>query len=180
MYETSRSSVDLSRQRGFSLFEIVLVVLLIGVFMSIAIDRMLQLQFVAERASVQQLLGTLESVVNLQAADLVVHKGLSSMRTLENCNPMLYLQEPPQNYLGLKDDRDAGQLKKGTWYFDPNENILVYIVENTGYFETNLSGTPRIRFQVSLIYRGNIDTGRADEIRGVTIKSLDDYHWKAL
>ena len=102
------------------------------------------------------------------------------MRTLDKSNPILYLQEPPHNYLGLKDDRDAGQLKKGNWYFDPNENILVYIVENTDYFETNLSGTPRIRFQVSLIYDTNIDIGRANDIRGVTIKSLDDYHWKTL
>ena len=179
MYD-ARSPVTLSKQCGFSLFEIIIVVLLIGVMMSIAIDRMLQLQIVAERVSVQQLLGTLKGVVNLQAADIVVHKGLSSMRTLEKSNPMLYLQEPPKNYLGIKDDRDAGQLKKGIWYFDPNKNILVYIVENTDYFVTSLSGTPRIRFQVSLIYKNNIDTGRADEIRGVTVKSLDDYHWKAL
>jgi prepilin-type N-terminal cleavage/methylation domain-containing protein len=179
MYD-ARSPAAFTKQRGFSLFEIVLVVLLIGVMMSIAIDRMLQLQIVAERVSVQQLLGNLKGAVNLQAAELVARNGLSSMRTLEKSNPIQYLQEPPRNYLGLKDDRVAGQLKKGNWFFDPNENILVYIVENTAFFETNLSGIPRIRFQVSLIYNDNIDTGRTNSIRGVTIKSLDNYHWKAL
>lgn len=176
MYE-ARQPVAFFRQRGFSLFEIVVVVLLIGVLMSIAIDRMLQLQIAAEKVSVQELLGNLKGAVNLQAADLVVHKGLGSMRILESSNPMLYLQELPHNYLGNRSEHDAGQLAKGNWFFDPNEGVLVYIVNNTSYFETRLKGTPRIRFKVSLIYKDNLDNGRADSIRGVTIKALNDYRW---
>jgi len=173
-----RSSVAFSRQRGFSLFEIVVVVLLIGVLMSIAIDRMLQLQIAAEKVSVQQFLGNLRGAINLQAADLVLHKGMASVRSLENSNPIQYLQELPENYLGVKSDRNAGRLKKGSWFFDPNENILVYIVDNTDYFETDLPGTPRIRFRVSLIYKDNADARRDNSIRGVAVKSLDNYHWK--
>lgn len=160
--------------RGFTLFEFTIVILLIGVMMSFAIDRLLQLQIDAERTSVQQIIGTLSSAVNLQVAELVVEHGLESIKSLENTNPMNYLSELPYNYSGNKSDKDAGQHASGIWYFDSNQSVLVYKVKNTNYFESTLKSTPRIRLKVMLISK---DKTRR-HIRGVTVKSLNNYHWK--
>lgn len=171
-------SGNISRQRGFTLFEMVIVILLIGLMMIVAIDRMLQLHIGAERVSVQQVIGAVRGAVNLQAAELVVEKGLDSIRTLENTNPMQYLSELPYNYLGIHNDNDAAEKPPGSWYFDPEQNILVYTVVNTNYFETSLQGTPRIRLQVELIYKDETRRGRYGLVRGITVNSIDAYHWK--
>lgn len=165
------------QQKGFTLFEIVVVVLLIGILMTFAIDRMLRLQIAAERVSVQQVIAALQSAVNLEAAELVVSKGLNSIRTFENSNPMNYLTDLPYNYIGEMSDNISHENHTNSWYFDAQQHTLVYIVKNVSYFETSVSGTPRIRLQVVPVYKDN-DHGRAGKIRGITIKSLDTYSWK--
>lgn len=165
------------QQSGFTLFEIIVVVLLIGVFMTFAIDRMLKLQIAAERVSVQQVIAALQSAVNLETAELVVSKGLSSIRTFENTNPMKYLSDLPYNYLGEMKTDVADETQTGSWYFDVQTHTLVYIVRNVNYFETSAPGVPRIRLQVVPVYKDD-QRGRAGKIRGVTIKSLDQYSWK--
>lgn len=168
-----------SKQHGFSLFEIVVVVLLVGVLMIVAIDRMLQLQIESERVSVQHIIGVLNSAVNLQAAELIVDRGLNSIRSLENTNPLSYLSELPHNYSGLKSDKDANQHDVASWYYDPQQNILVYKVKNRNYFETSLVGTARIRLKIVLLYKEEISHGRNSKIRGISVKSLDAYRWKS-
>lgn len=166
-----------SKNRGFSLFELVVVILLIGIFMIFAIDSLLRLQVDAERVSVQHVVGSLNSAINLEAADLVLNEGLSSLKKLENSNPMTYLSELPFTYLGFSSDLSAASLPDNSWYFDPDQNILVYKVKNRDYFRSELTGTPRIRFKVALLYRNNIINGPATSIQGVHLHSLDNYDW---
>lgn len=165
-----------NKQHGFTLFELVVVVLLVGVFMIFAIDRMLRIQIDAERVSVQQTVAALKSAISLQTAELVVSKGLASIATLNHTNPMNYLQELPYNYLGMKNDHQASQYPAASWYYDPQLNVLVYTVKNHNYFVSSVAGTPRIRLKIEMVYQDEIRRG--DKIRGVNLKSIDDYFWK--
>ena len=165
------------KTRGFSLFELVVVILLIGVFMTIAIDNLLRLQIDAARVSVQHVIGSLNSAVNLEAADRILKQGLGSIKSLENSNPMDYLSELPFNYIGVRSDLAAATSANASWYFDPDAKILVYKVRNRKYFNSELDGTPRIRFKVALVYRNNIANGPISAIQGVHLKSLDNYSW---
>ena len=168
----------LSKQHGFSMFEIVVLVLLIGVLIITFIDRILRLQIDAERVSVQHMIGTLNSAVNLQVAEMVVNRGLDSIRSLENTNPLSYLSELPQSYVGIKSDAEAEQHPVASWYYDPAQNILVYKVKNKNYFETSLPGTARIRLKIELIYKEVISRGQGSRVQAISVKSLDAYHWK--
>jgi prepilin-type N-terminal cleavage/methylation domain-containing protein len=164
----------LSGQRGFSLFELVVVVLLVGVLMSFAIDRLMRMQVDAERVSVQYVIGALESAINLQVAEIVVRQGLDAVRSLEDRNPMSFLSKTPANYIGASDD-DATDWQRGSgWYFDLDKKILVYTVNNTDYFRSSVEGRPRIRLQLKLIY---LDDGMNHLIRGIKLQSLDEYRW---
>ncbi len=168
----------LKKQHGFSLFELVVVVLLVGIFMIFAIDRMLRLQIEAERVSVQQVIASLKSAVNLQAAEMVVSKGINAIKTLENTNPMNYLQELPNNYLGAKNDRQAGDYLLASWYYDPLLSILVYKVKNINYFVSSLSGTPRIRLKVEAIYNEEVSNSGNKKVRGISLNRMEDYSWQ--
>ena len=167
-----------NKQHGFSLFELVVVVLLVGVFMTFAIDRMLRLQIEAERVSVQRVIASLKSAVNLQAAEMVVNKGINSIKTLESTNPMNYLQELPYNYSGLKSDQEVANYPLASWYYDSQQEILVYKVKNTNYFTSSLQGTSRIRLKVVAIYKNEASHNDNNTVRGISIKSMDDYFWK--
>ena len=167
-----------NKQHGFSLFELVVVVLLVGVFMTFAIDRMLRLQIEAERVSVQRVIASLKSAVNLQAAEMVVNKGINSIKTLESTNPMNYLQELPYNYLGTKNDGQADDYPLASWYYDPVLSILVYKVRNIEYFVSSLPGTPRIRLKVEAIYQQEVSHSGDNKVRGISLNSMDDYFWK--
>ncbi len=169
----------LKKQHGFTLFELIVVVLLVGVFMSFAIDRMLRIQIAAERVSLQQTIAALKSAVTLQVAEMVVKKGLNSIRTLENTNPMNYLQELPYNYIGLKSDQEVAHYPLASWYYDPQQNILIYKVKNTNYFVTSLSGIPRIKLSVVVIYDEQVNHKSNNKVRGVSLKSTNDYFWKS-
>ncbi len=164
------------KQHGFTLFELVVVVLLVGVFMIFAIDRMLRIQIAAERVSVQQTVAALKSAISLQTAELVLSQGLASIETLNNTNPMNYLQELPYNYIGLKNDHQASQYPAASWYYDPQLKVLVYTVKNGNSFVSSVAGTPRIRLKIDMVYQGEVR--REDKIRGVSLQSIDDYFWK--
>jgi prepilin-type N-terminal cleavage/methylation domain-containing protein len=164
----------LCAQRGFSLFELVVVVLLVGVLMSLAMDRLMRMQVDAERVSVEYVIGALEGAINLQVAEIVVKKGLGAIHSLVNQNPMTYLSKTPANYTGTGDD-DAADWQRGSgWYFDPDKKILVYTVKNTDYFQSSVEGRPRIRLQLKPVY---LDDGVNRSIRGVRLQSMDEYHW---
>lgn len=168
---------NIRKSRGFSLFELVVVIILIGIFMVFAIDNLMRLQVDAERVSVQHVVGSLNSAINLEAAERVVKQGVSSLQGLENTNPINYLSEPPFSYAGLYSDIAAASAANASWYFDPDAKILVYKVRNQKYFKSELDGTPRIRFKVTLVYSDNATTGPASSIRGVLLQSLDTYNW---
>ncbi|MBI3188717.1 MAG: prepilin-type N-terminal cleavage/methylation domain-containing protein [Gammaproteobacteria bacterium] len=173
----THSNISRIKHSGFTLFELVVVIVLIGIFMTFAIDNLMRLQVDAERVSVQHVTGSINSAINLQVAEQVLNNGLSSLKLMENSNPMDYLAEVPFSYIGLHSDQAAASAPGNSWYFDPVQKILVYTVKNHDYFRTELAGTPRIRFQVSLIYRNNVRNGPATMIQGVHLQSIDAYNW---
>ena len=167
---------DPLKQSGITFFEIVVVVLLAGLLMSFAIERIVQLQIVAEKVAVEQNLVQFKSAVSLEFAERIVKKGRSSVSDLENTNPISYLSELPYNYIGEKFDNDAEILPLESWYFDTRQNILVYKVKNIKNFDSSLDGIPRIRFKIKLLTDDN--NNKQDKlIRGVTVKSLEKYQW---
>ncbi len=170
----------LSNQHGFSLFEIVVVILLIGVLVSAAIDRLLQLQIETERISVKHVIGVLESAVYMQTAEIVLRQGLGSLREMENTNPVDYLEKPPDNYAGKKSGAAAEGVPVSNWYFDSVKHVLVYKVKNIKYFESDIQGEPRIQLKLFLIYRDGIKSDRNTNIQGVKLSSLYKYNWKRI
>ena len=166
----------LTTQRGFSLFELVVVILLIGVLMSFAMDRLMRVQVDAERVSVQYVIGALDSALSLQVAEIVVRQGLGAIRSLQDQNPMGFLSKTPVNYFGTRKDDAVDRPRESGWYFDTDKKILVYTVKNTKYFHSSVEGRPRIRLQLELVYQ---DAGDSENksIRGIRLESLDEYNW---
>lgn len=170
-------------QRGFSTLELVIVIIIISLLIVFAADRLLKYRVDAERVSVEQLAGTLRSAMSIQVASIVATEGsLQNIAKLNKSNPMTFLAETPGTYLGELDKPDPESIEAGYWYFDKQQDMLVYRVINSDFLQTPLEGPARIRFQLQLVYTDKnrnrrFDAGR-DSIHGMRLQAVEPYKWK--
>ncbi|HKQ30056.1 MAG TPA: prepilin-type N-terminal cleavage/methylation domain-containing protein [Burkholderiales bacterium] len=179
----SEMKIDSSRgDRGFSLLEFVVVIVIVSVLLVIAISRLLVLQVDAERVAMETVTGTLRSAIGIKVAESLVKHQIRDLGLLEGSNPMDRLAEFPRNYLGEFDNTDPRALENGNWYFDRSSRVLVYVVRNDSFFEGGLPDPPRARFAVQLVYTDRNANGRfdatIDSVEGLRLAALEPYQWK--
>jgi general secretion pathway protein G len=167
--------------RGFSLLELVIVIVIISILMVLAISRLIALQVDAERVAMDTVVGTLRSAIGIKVAEHIVRQDIAGLRFLEGSNPMDRLAQLPDNYLGEKDGVDPSILADGNWYFDTRDRSLVYLVRNQAFFSGGLSNPSRARFQIKLVYsdrnrNGVYDPG-VDAIEGLKLIAVESYVW---
>lgn len=169
------------KQRGFSLLELVLVISIIGLLFVLAIDRLLILQVEAERTAMQQVLGSLRSAMSIDIASKITGNNIQAIAEAEGKNPMQWLSERPENYIGLKNEADAIDINPGHWYFDQYYGYLIYRVRNADYFKSSRNGADIARFQVELDYTDTDDDGEyspgIDKIHGLRLAAVEPYEW---
>jgi prepilin-type N-terminal cleavage/methylation domain-containing protein len=168
--------------RGFSLFELLIVVVIVSVLLVVAIDKLLVLRFEAERAAVQTVIGALRSALYIEFAGAAARGELKRMDDAGGSNPMAYLAQTPEGYAGELYGPDPAVFEPGTWYFDLRDRALVYVVRFPQQFVTSLSGPPRLRLAVEPDYddldrNGRFDPGR-DPVRGLKLVPREPYYWK--
>lgn len=167
--------------RGFSLLELVVVIVLVSFLVVIALARLLAIQVDAERVTVETVAGTLRSAVGMKVAEHIVRQDFAGLRALEGSNPMDRLAELPTNYLGTFKNPDLTKFEDGHWYFDSGNRHLVYLVRNKDNFTGGAPNPPRARFEIRLVYEdrntnGRFDTG-VDAVEGVRLSPVEPYTW---
>jgi prepilin-type N-terminal cleavage/methylation domain-containing protein len=119
-------------ERGFSLFELVIVIVILSVLLVVAVDRLLRLRFEAERATVQSVVGALRSALYVEFAAAAARRELGKMDVAGGSNPMLRLAEQPDGYAGEFFDSMAVRLLDG--------RISVDAVIRTGRLPSDVLG----------------------------------------
>lgn len=169
-------------ERGFSLLELVVVVVIVSLLALAAIDRLLKLRFEAERAGVQSVVTALKSALYIEFAAAAARGQLDRMAEAPGSNPMARLTETPELYAGEFYGAGAAGFEPGSWYFDTRERVLVYVVRFPEQFSSPLAGTPRARFAVAADFDdrdgdGRFDAGR-DALRGLKLVAVEPFSWK--
>ena len=121
------------RQAGFSLFELVAAIAIVGVFGGVLLQRMLYLLEYAEMAAMDLTVAHMRTGLRYKTGDLLIRDKVSEIATLADENPVDWLQNHPENYLGefaLQPDADL----RGKWYFDKTRHELVYTINNRRHF----------------------------------------------
>lgn len=168
-------------EHGFSLLELIVVIVVISILLTVAISRLLALQVDAERVAMETIAGTLRSAIGIKVAEHIVRQNIAGLKGLEGSNPMDRLAEIPRNYLGELDGPDPSRLESGNWYFDTRSRVLVYLVRNKGFFTGGLGDPPRAGFAIRLVYadtnrNGVFDPG-IDSIEGLRLAAVASYAW---
>jgi hypothetical protein len=121
------------RQRGSSLFEFVVATAIVGVFGGVLLQRMLYLQEYAEMAAMDLTVANMRTGLRFKTGDLLMRDKASEIAILADENPIDWLQDHPENYLGEFDLRPETDLR-GKWYFDNTRHELVYTINNRRHF----------------------------------------------
>lgn len=131
------------RLRGFTLFEMIVVIALIGVLATVAFGRFRALQEAAEQAALEANISALRAALLVRSTELAVGNRWAEMEALRRQNPFTLLETPPGNYLGELN----GPALPGNWYFLPTEASAVYVLHRgDGFVASN--GERSIRFKL--------------------------------
>lgn len=177
--ESGRTSAN---QSGFTLFELIIVIVLVGLLFLIASWRLLPLRGDAEAAHVATTIGTLRSALGLEVTERIVEDSLASAATLDGANPMALLASQPGNYIGEVASATAAKISPGDWYFERNSGQLRYRVRFPRYLADPPVEKPvELAWEIRLRYVDRDDNGEydsnTDSLRGIALEALDNPKW---
>ena len=167
--------------QGFTLFELLVVIAIIGTLGAVLLDRVLRYQEYAEKTAMEQTAGILRSALHLQLAEYLVRGKWQDVEKMALSNPMDWLAEKPENYLGEYLYPKPGEIPPGNWYFDLENRTLIYLVRSDRHFVADGEDRKWVRYQVSPVYGDNgKESGLAAdkrEINGIRLTLVEAYQW---
>ena len=176
MLRSTRNSAPLVRERaGFTLIELIVVICVISVLASVALQRLTVYQELAERAMMELTLRNIKTGLQIRLAELIIANRQSEAAQLERGNPIQWLAEKPANFGG--DYRAPGE--RGNWYYDTDRGDLVYVVNNGAFLETRAAnGVKELRFRTRLL-KGVVNFGgtTTETVTGITLEPVYPYQW---
>ncbi|MFZ4874282.1 type II secretion system protein [Janthinobacterium sp. Mn2066] len=126
--------ISRARQRGFTLFELAVAVIVLGLLATVLLSRLAYYQEQAQRAAVAQMLGVLRTSLRVQALQLYLHGKQAVLPELQRQNPLDWLEDRPPNDLGELVAPDVGKLPSGNWFFDRSDQKLVFLLRTGNIF----------------------------------------------
>ncbi|MEA3545573.1 MAG: prepilin-type N-terminal cleavage/methylation domain-containing protein [Thermodesulfobacteriota bacterium] len=170
--------ISRTQQRGFTSLELAVVVTIISILGVVALGYYYKLLVDVERTAMARDIGVMRSAISMQFAGYYVAGDMIGLEKLVDSNPMDLLAEKPINYLGVIGHYKLEELEKGSWFYDNQGQMLIYLVRNQLYFETELEQPARARFKVAPIYSDRIGGGgKRKYISGLMLKELEPYRW---
>lgn len=169
--KSNRRRISATWQDGFTLFELVIVILVLcGTWYALA-ERLLYYRAEAEKAEVKWVLAALKATLRGQEGVFYLSGQPEKIASLIGANPMAMLGQRPHNYLGELDSPDSKKLPYGIWYFDRGNRTLVYLLNNQKYFA---DGHPKmLKFKVESSRKPSVNIhGRPAGHAGVALEQL--------
>jgi prepilin-type N-terminal cleavage/methylation domain-containing protein len=171
----------MQRSRGFTLIELVVVVIIVGIMIGLALDRLLPLIGRAQRAAYLEVRADLQTALILEAADRITRGESATLPELAAGNPMRWLLRAPTNYLGSFRWPEPDSLPRAVWYFDEHAGALVYRVGRYTRFEPKNGPGDRIELKVAFVYadrdaNGSYDAA-VDRFDGLSLEPVHAYEW---
>jgi prepilin-type N-terminal cleavage/methylation domain-containing protein len=167
--------------RGFTLIELVVVVIAIGILAGVALERVLPLIGRAERVAFLQVQNELQSALFLTAAEYLTRGESERIGELVDANPMDLMLVPPANYLGSLQWPIHDEQPGRSWYYDARQRRLVYRVGKYARFEAVEGPANRIELVVHFVYSDRDGDGAyqagSDAFGGLRLEPASRYEW---
>ncbi len=166
--------------KGFTLIELIFVIVIIAVLIGIFLNRATYYQEQSEKTAMEQVAGAIQSALIIEYGKTLTRGKPADFAALALDNPMNWLQKKPRNYAGEYFDPSPMAVESGNWTFDLKSRDLIYVPRNTSYFKPGTDGKKWIRFHVVIHY----DTTRlpsaqntTPELTGTLFEPVRPYSW---
>ena len=169
-----------SSDRGFTLIELIIVIIIIVTLMGLFMNRVMFYQEQAEKVAMEEVAGAIQSALILQYGQILTRGKPSDVAALTQDNPMNWLQKKPRNYAGEFYEPTPLSVESGNWVFDLKTRDLVYLVRNAGHFKPGRDGKSWIRFHVATHYEPSrlpSLQNAAPELTGTLFEPTEPYSW---
>ncbi len=114
------------RQLGSGRLEFAVVAVVMALLAWFWIRAVTDVQIEAEKAVVGVHVRHMQTGLQFKVTELIVAGRTGEIAGLIGQNPVQWLPQPPQNYLGELEKPPAGSAPK-TWYFDRRSRQLIYV-----------------------------------------------------
>ena len=137
------------KQRGASLLEFALIVVVVGVLTTVLLHRIRYYQAEADEAAMRMTVAHLRTALEIKVAQGKLPSGTLDLTILAEQNPFDWLKDKPANYAGeyfFPSDDDIGE---GNWCFDRSDKSVIYLLNfSRGFLDAS---TKRLKFKVKLL-----------------------------
>lgn len=138
-----------AKQRGASLLEFAVAVLVVGVLSGLLLQRIWYYQGEAERVAVQMTVANVRTALEIKVAQAKLPGSSTDLTLLTEENPLDLLKTKPANYTGALFSPSNDDIGPGNWCFDRTDKSLIYLL-NFGNSFTDAQ-TKRLKFKVKLL-----------------------------
>jgi general secretion pathway protein G len=163
-----------TRQRGASRLELALASILAALLAGVLLNSLISYQGETERVAAKQLIGSLRTALAVRSAKIISTTGEPGLLALAQQNPMTWLQQRPENYLGEYYSPQNEALPSGSWYFDRSAQTLVYLPAAQKSFSSGIQKV--LAFKVKLVgVSGPVNAARRGKgSAGLVLDQIDD------
>ena len=183
MRSITRRDRSRTRSAGFTLLELVTVIIIASILAGVLIGRFLIYLEIGEKTAMEQTVGAIRSGLNIQMAGLITRCRMEDIPRLVGTNPMKFLAGQQKNFAGEFYGGKLPEIAPGSWYFDMKDKYLVYLVDRDAHFVPGADGQKWVRFRLSPVFNESFQDGSqkslVKEIGGVVLEEVEPYKWFA-
>jgi type II secretory pathway pseudopilin PulG len=169
MYAISRA-----RQGGATRLELAVSTSLAALLAGVLLNSVISYQGETELVAAKQLVGSLRTALAIRSARALADSGEPALLALAQQNPMTWLQDRPQNYLGEYYSPNKSDLPPGNWYFDRAFNTLVYLPSAEKSFSSGIQKILLFKVKLARVSGPPEADGREEGTAGLVLDQVSD------
>lgn len=191
--------------RNLTRIELVISLLVLVILIGIFSRHMLIVFARAEQSMINSTVINFNTSLNYRAAIAFMRNDYHELELLEKTNPMNEQQATlemtvqdlgfnnielalmasaiyiPLNYAGEINSLTMDSMEKGKWYFNQDNQSMIYRVRNTEFFSSDDEGSPQVQYKVVIDYKDTNYNGQfdaaSDEFKMMKLQPVNHYQW---